>query len=43
MSFSKIKKLAIGASALDLASIGSAASAHMVQFGWEETATGTVL
>ena len=43
MSFSKLKKLAIGASALALASIGSAASAHMVQFGWEETAAGTVL
>lgn len=43
MSFSKIKKLAIGASAFALASIGSAASAHMVQFGWQETATGTVL
>ena len=44
MSFRKIaKKLAIGASALALTSIGTAASAHMVQFGWEETATGTVL
>lgn len=37
------KKLAIGASAIALASVGTAASAHMVQFGWEETATGTVL
>ena len=44
MSFRKIaKKLAIGTAALALTSIGSAASAHMVQFGWEETATGTVL
>lgn len=37
------KKLAIGTAALALTSIGTAASAHMVQFGWEETATGTVL
>ena len=37
------KKLAIGTAALALTSIGAAASAHMVQFGWEETPTGTVL
>lgn len=37
------KKLAIGAAAIALGSIGSAASAHMVQFGWDETPTGTVL
>lgn len=36
-------KLALGASAIALASIGTAASAHMVQFGWQETAAGTVL
>ena len=34
------KKLAIGASAIALASVGTAASAHMVQFGWEETTQG---
>ena len=44
MSFRKIaKRLAIGTAALALTSIGSAASAHLVQFGWQETATGTVL
>ncbi len=37
------KKLAIGTAALALTSIGAAASAHMVQFGWDETPTGTVL
>lgn len=37
------KKLAIGTAAVALGSIGSAASAHMVQFGWDETPTGTVL
>jgi hypothetical protein len=39
----KARTLAIGASAIALASIGTAASAHMVQFGWQETAAGTVL
>lgn len=44
MSFGKkAKTLAIGASAIALASIGTAASAHLVQFGWQETPTGTVL
>ena len=44
MSFKKIAgRLALGVSAIALASIGTAASAHMVQFGWQETASGTVL
>lgn len=44
MSFkSKARSLALAGSAIAMACIGSAASAHMVQFGWQETAAGTVL
>ena len=39
----KARMLAISASAIALAAVGTAASAHMVQFGWQETAAGTVL
>jgi hypothetical protein len=39
----KAKILAAGASIIAISSISSAANAHMVQFGWKETSTGTVL
>lgn len=40
----KIKKsLSLSVATAALATISSAASAHMVQFGWQETTSGTVL
>lgn len=39
----KSKALRLCASAIAMATVSSAASAHMVQFGWQETAAGTVL
>jgi hypothetical protein len=35
--------LALSAATVALAAISSSASAHLVQFGWQETASGTVL
>lgn len=39
----KSKALRLCASTIALATVSTAASAHMVQFGWQETAAGTVL